>query len=548
MEERPVNCDVIVVGAGPNGLMLASELRLSGLRPVVLERLPERSMLTRAEALTGRVVKLLDYRGVYQRITGTPEPPAPVPAFYWAGFSLNLADVQPHSLYVAQVPQPVFETILEERARELGVEIRFGHELVDVSQDADQAVARVRGPEGEYDLAAAYLVGCDGASSQVRKRAGIGFPSTGDQDLVARTADVVLDPSVLGRDSGPSGLRFDDSALRFQESALEVPGLGRVPFGFTRTARGVFIIGAFVPGVHIVGTLEWGRDAVDTSVPMSVEELRESVARVLGADVPMTAPAVPGMHRLYRLTGDSRQAERYREGRVLLVGDAAHVHQAFGGPGLNLGLQDAVNLGWKLAGAVQGWAPDGLLDTYEVERRPVGERVLLQTQAQAALFAPGTDVTAMRGVLGELLAEPPALRRLVDLMAGADVRYPWADADVAEGEQPHALTGRWVPDTALLGGGRVGELLRAGRPVLLDFAAAPELAKLAGRWADRVDYHAVAAAQEAPADALLVRPDGYVAWAGDVPEAGADGDGTDAASVGPGPLERALVRWFGAAS
>jgi hypothetical protein len=216
---------------------------------------------------------------------------------------------------------------------------------------------------------------------------------------------------------------------------------------------------------------------------------------------------------LRRLSGgQTRLAERYRAGRVFLVGDAAHVHSAIGGPGLNLGLQDAVNLAWKLAATVHGWAPAGLLDTYEAERRPAGERVTMHTQAQHVLIGPGAEVTAMRTLFGELLQEPAVVRRIADLIAGADIRY---------GSSPSSpLTGGFVPD--------LGELTHSGRPLLVDNTGT--LAEVAAPWRDRVD---VVTAPVAGATAMLVRPDCYVAWA------------SSSSRPDQESLQAALTAWFG---
>jgi hypothetical protein len=216
---------------------------------------------------------------------------------------------------------------------------------------------------------------------------------------------------------------------------------------------------------------------------------------------------------------------------VFLVGDAAHVHSGVGGPGLNLGLQDALNLGWKLAAAVNGWAPPGLLDTYQSERHPVGQRVIMHTRAQMALLSPGPNVTALRELFTELLSEQSTIRHISDLMAGADVRY-----DPRTAGRAHAMAGRWMPDIALRTGKgptRIAELLRPGRPVLLVLTDRADLADAAKEWSDRVDV-ITAATAEPPADAVLIRPDGYVAWA-----AGSGGPGS------AGELRKALPTWFG---
>jgi hypothetical protein len=220
---------------------------------------------------------------------------------------------------------------------------------------------------------------------------------------------------------------------------------------------------------------------------------------------------------------NTRLAQTYRVDEVFLLGDAAHVHSPMGGPGLNLGLQDTVNLGWKLAAVVNGWAPEGLLDTYESERRPVGERVMMQSLAQQALMAPGPEVTALRALLGELLDESQVRNHMAHLLAGSDVRYPVGDS--------HPLSGYLAPELTLDDGTRLAELLHHARPVLLDLSGGG-FAASAGAWADRVDLVTVGSA-DTPVAALLVRPDGYVAWATDSP-------------TGPG-LPEALARWFGPA-
>ncbi|HTM83585.1 MAG TPA: FAD-dependent monooxygenase, partial [Mycobacterium sp.] len=236
-----------------------------------------------------------------------------------------------------------------------------------------------------------------------------------------------------------------------------------------------------------------------------------------------------GPHALRRINGqNTRQADRYRAGNVFLVGDAAHVHSAMGGPGLNLGMQDAMNLGWKLAAAVRGWAPPGLLDTYHAERYPAGQRVMMHSMAQAALMAAGPEVAALRTLFGELLSTSDGASHIANLLAGADVRY-----DVGDG---HPLSGRLVPDLMLDDGRRVAELLRNGRGLLLDLSGGNYAGAVPG-WEDRVDIligTVVATAPNRPAQAVLIRPDGYVAWAAD--------------GLGEGDADRlaaALRRWFG---
>lgn len=509
-----MNVDVVIAGGGPNGLLTACELALAGVRPLVLERLPEPPAQPRANGLVGRIVQALDHRGITQ-LFGGASPPRPIPRFQFGALHLDMAGLDGKTLYALPVPQRRMVELLTARAVELGAEIRHGHELTSFHQDADQVELAVCGPTGAYELTCRYLVAADGGHSPIRKASGIDFPGVTDTGFVGRSGQVTIDPPVAVPETGE----------------LDVPGVGRLrPSTFTRTETGMFAYGMFEPGIYRVTAYEWGtgtgEDRGDWSwTEIPTEELRAAVARVLGATVPMAAlPGGPPARATS--TSNSRQAERYRAGRVLLVGDAAHVHSGIGGPGLNLGLQDALNLGWKLAAQVQGWAPPGLLDSYEAERLPVGARVIMQTRAQTELLKPGPHVTALRQVLAELLEVPGNVRHISDLMSGADTRYDMG------GKCAHPLVGRWMPDLPLATGDgratRVAEVMRTARPVLLDLAGRADLAGAAEAWRERVDL--LRATTAAPsADAVLVRPDGYVAWAG------ADPDG----------LADALRRWFG---
>lgn len=318
--------------------------------------------------------------------------------------------------------------------------------------------------------------------------------------------------------------------LRAEDGRYAVPGFGRLPFGHTRLDRGGVVFAQFEPDRSMFGTIEFGRSPRPDETPITLDELRDSARRVLGVDLPLEAPRGPGPHALRRIDGqNTRQAETYRAGNVLLLGDAAHVHSAMGGPGLNLGLQDAVNLGWKLAAQVNGWAPAGLLDTYDSERRPVGERVMMQSMSQTALMSPGPEVAALRTLFGELLKQPGVREHMAHLLAGSDVGY-----DMGQGEgDGHPLSGRLVPDLELDDGRRVAELLRDARPVLLDLSDGALASSVVG-WADRVDVVTGGMADE-PLAGMLIRPDGYVAWAAETFEQ-SDEDG----------LNTALHRWFGA--
>lgn len=497
--------DVVIAGAGPNGLMLACELALAGIRPVVLDALPSPSSEPKANGLVGQVVRMLDMRGLYKDFTGDENPPQPSPGWMFAAMPLIFSDGRDNPMYAMLMPQPRLVRLLEKRARDLGVDVRWGHELVGITPGAESVALTVSSPERDYALAAGYAVGADGGRSLVRKSLGIDFPGT-TSAMVGRLAHVDI----------PDQYRRPDIA------SIEIPGFGPLRFGHSRLDRGGMIYAEFEPGRALLGTIEFS-PPVD-EVPMSLAELRESARRVLGVDVPFEEPKGPGPHALRRINGqNTRHAERYRDGRVLLLGDAAHVHSAMGGPGLNLGLQDTMNLGWKLAAEINGTAPAGLLDTYQSERHPVGQRVMMHSLSQIALMAPGPEVAALRTLLGELFTFPDTQRHMAALLAGTDVRYDMGD--------DHPLSGHLVPDLTLDDGRRTAELLHEGRPVLLDLGG--DVAAAAEGWADRVDV-VTASVTDRPAAALLIRPDGYVAWAAD--EFGA---------AHQEALRAALRRWFG---
>lgn len=500
--------DVVIAGAGPTGLMLACELALAGIRPLVLERLPEPTQENRANGLVGQVVRLLDRRGLHERLAGPIGPPSPF--FTFGAMVLDLSIAEHNSLNILPVPQRRIAAMLTERATELGVEIRRGHELTGLTQTADAVTIDFTGPDGPGRLTARYLVGADGGHSATRKLAGIGFPGVTEDRTLSHTSHATVPAEFIDPASG----------------GLVVPGHGVIPpILHYRTEKGLFVY-APLPAGTLVTTMEWtDEEEPEDEPPMSLEEQRASIHRVLGFDLPIEPPEGDGPHLLRRLRGrNTRLADRFREGRVLLVGDAAHVHSAIGGPGLNLGIQDAAGLGWKLAAELHGHAPAGLLDTYETERRPVAERVVMHTQAQAALIVPGSDVTALRELFGELLRLPSVVEHIADLMSGADVRY--------EPGTGHPLDGRWAPDLVLADGTRLAELTRAARPLLLDFTGS--LGEELRGWTGRVDL--VTGQVEAGATALLIRPDGYVAWATGSAEPGEDERKT---------LRAALERWFG---
>jgi 2-polyprenyl-6-methoxyphenol hydroxylase-like FAD-dependent oxidoreductase len=499
-----VDVDVVVVGAGPSGLMLAGELRLAGVDAVVPERLPAPTGLSKALGLYGRVVQMLDYRGLLDRFD-TALLPAPVFArmAHLGGIPLQagrLLDATPPGHFPPVVParQAQVEQVLEAWAKELGADIRRGHQLLGLSQDQEAVTAQVCGPQGDYRLRARWLVGCDGAHSLVRKQADIAFPGT-PPTLVSCFGDVSL----------PAPVQAEAARL-----------------GMRRTAAGMVTAVPLGGDVwRVVVSEPVGQRHRDGDTPPTLEELQAGVRRVLGTDL-----AMGQAHWLSRFTDAARQAELYRAGRVLVAGDAAHIQLPAGGPGMTTGLQDAVNLGWKLAATVRGWAPPGLLDTYHAERHPVAARMLSFVRAQSVLLMPGEQVSGLRELVGELLGHQQALHYVVDRLLGLDIRY---DPRVAPA---HPLAGGWAPDLRLRtehGPTRLAALMHPARPVLLDLTPDARLQPAAAVWADRVQTTVARSNEPLELEGMLVRPDGYVAWA------------AAAGAHDPDGLRRGLAAWFG---
>ncbi|MFD6454193.1 FAD-dependent monooxygenase, partial [Nocardia sp. NPDC060220] len=404
---------------------------------------------------------------------------------------LSLLDASP--VFGLAAPQHHIAQVLEQRAVELGAAIRRGHEVVGLTQDDDMVTVDVAGPDGTYRLRARYLVGADGVHSVTRTLAGIGFPGVTYDRATSRAAHATVPADWVDPTTG----------------VLTVPGYGTVqPFLPLRTEHGGFSYAPFPGHSPLISTIEW--DQPETDAPMSLDELRASVDRVLAADIPLGAPSGQEPHVLRRLSGgNTRIADRFRDRRVFLIGDAAHIYTAGGGPGLNLGLQDAANLGWKLAADIRGNAPTDLLDSYEAERRQAASRMVTYAQAQSALIAPGSDVTALRELFTELLRDQDTVQRLAALTAGADIRYDTGGPDT------HPLIGRFAPDMELTtpnGTVRLAELTRTARPLLLDLTGNTGLAETLPEWHDQLDI-VTARPQPGSPTALLLRPDCYVAWA-----------------------------------
>lgn len=479
---------VIVVGAGPVGLMLAGELRLAGADVVVLEKLTAPTTESRASTLHARTMEILDARGLLAALGEVPQEVAG----HFGGIPLDLTLPGP---YPGQwkVPQTRMEELLGEWARDLGADVRRGHELTGLTVTGDHVEARVLRTDGTTaSFRAKCLVGCDGESSAVRRLGGFAFP----------------------------GADADRELLRADVAGIDVPNRR-----FQRLEGGLAIAARRPDGVTRVMVHEFG--AVPRGGTPSFADVADTWKRVTGEDITGGTPLWVNSF------GDaSRQASAYRDLRLFLAGDAAHQQMPIGGQALNLGLQDAVNLGWKLAAQVCERGPEGLLDSYHTERHAVGARVLSNIRAQALLLLGAGGVEAARQVVAELVGHEDVRAHLAGMVAGLDIRY-----DVGPGTHP--LLGRRLPHRRLTtadGPVTSTSLLRTGHGVLLlpggDGADGGALRDRAAPWADLVDT--VTATGADPATAVLVRPDGHVVWAAGEP-AGDDGDG----------LTAALTRWFG---
>lgn len=519
MQTTSLSHDVIVAGAGPVGLFLACELALAGCSVLVLERAgqpqaPMKRLPFGIRGLSTPSIEALARRGLLEQLEvprrlkdpfGAPaQSQAALPRRqmgHFAGLPFFDEDIDrarwtrrlPGShdtILLSEIEE--LETVLARRAEALGVTIRRGAAIAAFAQDDDGVTVQVDGERagceyaGGEPLRAGWLVGCDGARSTVRKLGGFDFAGT-EPEFTGYSAQVELDGAAL------------------------------LPPGRTLTATGMVFQSQ--PGFLVLQEFDGG--AGHGATPPTRERVQAVLRRVSGTDVGVSA-----LHAASTWTDRARQASRYRSGRVLLAGDAAHIHAPLGGQGLNLGLGDAMNLGWKLAATVQGRAPDGLLDTYQAERHPLGARVLDWSRAQVALMRPDPGSRALRVIVRDLLQTRDGATYVAGRIWGIETRV-----DLGGGPDAHPLAGYGVPSFELEDGRRVDDLLREGRGLLLDFGSDTGLTRLAAGYARQVDYVAGPARERLGISALLVRPDGVVAWAG-------DDEGC------PAGAEPALARWF----
>jgi 2-polyprenyl-6-methoxyphenol hydroxylase-like FAD-dependent oxidoreductase len=462
--------DVIIAGCGPTGAMLAAELRLHDVRVLVLEQETEPVSYARIVGLHIRSIELMAMRGLLERIAEHGRK-RPAGAYFAAIDKPAPPDLDTAHAYLLGIPQPVIVQILEEHATALGAEVRRGRAVTGFEQDEEGVTVTLTGGER---LRSRYLVGCDGARSTVRKLLGVAFPG---------------EPS-----------RNDTLMGEMAAEAAEVGEAGQHDQRISIRPVGAGLYRVIVPAAG----------AADRTEPPTLEDFRHQLRTLAGTDFGVHSP-----RWLSRFGNATRLAERYRVGRVLLAGDAAHIHPPTGGQGLNLGVQDAVNLGWKLAAQIRGWAPETLLDTYEAERHPVAADVLDNTRAQLELSSPEPGPQAVRRLLTELMDLDAVNRHLLGKITAIGIRYDF-------GAGPDLL-GRRLRDIDVKPG-RLYDLLHRGRGLLLDRTERLS----AGGWADRVDLLAdPTAALDVPG--LLLRPDGHVAWVGD--------DQRD--------LDEHLARWFG---
>lgn len=487
-----IQAQVLIAGGGPVGMVLACELAGHGVATVVVEARSAVSRHPKATTLHARTVQCLVRRGYLDGLSrpGAEAGQATSP-FHFAGIpGLGISAPEAEPEPVLKRAQDELERHFEQRARAAGALILRGHRVTDVQQGPDGVRVTAEGPDGPVTCAAAYLVGADGARSTVREQAG--FASRTYQATVSALAgDVLLE----------------------EEGMLEQ--------GWRRTPRGWIVAKHLPEGGTRLRTLNCAGAHSDRHRPPTLQELRAEVSWIVGRDVPMRAPKW-----LSRFSDFARLVESYRKGRILLAGDAAHVHFPIGGQGLSTGLLDAVDLGWKLAFTVRGRAGEGLLDSYDRERRPAAQRVIDNTRAQLALMRPAPELDPLRALFSELLGADGEGGFLASMVSAQDTVLPARAADASPWE------GRFLHNVGLTTGQGptdVINLLVPGRPLLLLLGAAGgAYAEQARGWSGLLRVVRAEPVRELPCDALLVRPDGYIAWA-----------------AGGGALETALTAYFG---
>ena len=489
---------VVIAGGGPTGLMLAGELALAGIDVAIIERRPTQELAgSRAGGLHSRTIEVFDQRGIADRFLAEGQK-AQVAGF--AFIPLDISDFPTRHNYGLGLWQNHIERILAEWVRELKVPIHYGIEVTGFEQDDTGVDVQLSNGES---LRAGYLVGCDGGRSRIRKAAGIDFPGWDP------TTSWIIAQVEVG----------EEPRLGVHRDARGVHSFGRVSY---EIRDGKIIYADSGP----VGILVTEERPGATGEP-TLGDLSEALIAIYGKDYGIHSPIW-----ISRFTDMTRQAATYRDRRVLLAGDAAHVHAPAGGQGLNIGVQDAVNLGWKLAQVVKGISSDSLLDTYHAERHPVGARVLRATMAQVALFRSDDRTKALQEFMTQLLGMDEPRKRFAGMMSGLDIHY-----DLGEG---HPLLGRRMPDLDLAtpnGRTRVFTLLHDARPVLINFDEPGGVA--IAPWRDRVRvvdasydgrWELPVIGTVAAPGAVLIRPDGYVAWVGDRSQSG---------------LVEALTTWVG---
>jgi 2-polyprenyl-6-methoxyphenol hydroxylase-like FAD-dependent oxidoreductase len=489
--------DIVVVGAGPVGLLTAIELTLAGARVLVLERLAAASLDMKAGGLGPLGLEALERRGMAAAITAAearsfaamaeagadPRAKGSKYSGHFAGLSLIRKDAQKEPQRRSRpVDQQALEGMLADRARSLGIDVRRECDVTNFVQHADGVDVEWTSPTGADHIRCTYLVGCDGGRSSIRKMAGFDFPGT-------------------------------DPSSTFYQAVAQIDHPERLaPMGWRRTSGGVFSYGPF-PGRLVM--LDFSGPPEDRQAPVTREEIEAVLRHVSGTDVRVRA-----LESGSRWADNTRLADTYRKGRVLLAGDAAHIHTPFGGQGLTLGLVDAANLGWKLAAVIRGEMPEGLLDTYTAERRPVAEGVLANTLAQVAIMRPDPQSGAMRDLVANLMQLDDLNRFIGEMMSGLSTRY-----DLASERDD---VGRLIGDKPISHGGAhvtLYEVMQDGLGVLLDASTEGKVSKLVAATTQKIRCVAVDTGLS-----MLIRPDACIAWAGE--ENSTDG------------LEEALRRWF----